>query len=149
METNNLKNESKSLEQTFTICSLLNKVNGETKQYAGFTYTKINSIYGYLGIDGNKVIFIYSDQRGVVVDVLDNYEIINEKLNLDTDQPVLLGSLPSRKSIRKIIELTANVTSKKNATGNNKEGDVWGQDCFLGNIDKLINEAEKIIRNDL
>ena len=83
METDNLKTETKPLKQAFVICRLLNKVNGESQQYVGFTYTKINSVYGYLGIDNDKVIFIYADERGVVMDVMDDYKIINETVNLN------------------------------------------------------------------
>lgn len=72
----------------------------------------------------------------------------NQEKKSNSNQPVVSGSLPSRKAIRKIIELTANITSRKDAVGNNKKGDVWGMDCFLGNIDKLIDEVEKIISND-
>lgn len=83
MEKDNLKNETKPLKQAFVICRLLNKANGESQQYVGFTYTKINSVYGYLGIDNDKVIFIYAGERGVVMDVMDDYEIINETVNLN------------------------------------------------------------------
>jgi len=55
---------------------LRNKITGYKQQYAGFSYYHINGIDGYLGIDGDNVIFIYADQRGVVMEVLDNYEII-------------------------------------------------------------------------
>jgi hypothetical protein len=76
----------------------------------------------------------------------------NENFN-EAEKPQLnigavSGSLPSRKAIRQIIELTATITSRKDAVGNNKKGDVWGMDCFLGNIDKLIDKIEKIISND-
>ena len=57
------------------------KHNNNLMQYAGFSYTKVNGVYGYLGIDGNDVIFIYSDERGVVKDVLDTHEIVVEPLS--------------------------------------------------------------------
>lgn len=64
-----------------TITKLLNTDTGESKQYVGFTYTKINSVFGYLGIDdyNQDVIFIYSDERGIVMDVMDNYKVIEEE----------------------------------------------------------------------
>lgn len=70
-------------QKIFTIIYLLNKVTMESHQYVGFTYTKINSIYGYLGIDNDKVIFIYSDDRGVVMDVMDKfYDIVDGSINI-------------------------------------------------------------------
>lgn len=65
-----------------TICFLSNSNNGEKKQYAGITYTKENGINGYLCVEGKEVQFIYSDQRGVVMDVLDYYEVSYEKINI-------------------------------------------------------------------
>lgn len=68
---NNIK-ESVDVKLTFI------KHNNNLMQYAGFTYTKMNGVYGYLGIDGNDVIFIYNDERGVVKDILDTHEIVVE-----------------------------------------------------------------------
>ncbi len=41
-----------------------------------------------------------------------------------------------RKKIKKVIELTAHEDDR---------GEVWGDDIPLGKMDKLINEAEKIL----
>ncbi len=81
MET---KEQKSNIDQPVVISRLLNKDNGESKQYVGFTYTKINGIYGYLGVDyNNDVIFIYADERGIVMDVMDNYKATNETINLN------------------------------------------------------------------
>jgi hypothetical protein len=47
-------------------------------------------------------------------------------------------SLPSRESIRKIIELTTH----------DFNGDVWGDDTVLGTMDELIDAALEILRNE-
>ena len=63
------------------------------------------------------------------------------KLDVQTKQldiPVVSGSLPSRESIRKIIELTAQDCN----------GDVWGADTVLGTMDELIDAALEILRNE-
>jgi len=79
-----LKNKSQPSCLGAVISRLLNTDTGESKQYVGFTYTKINGIYGYLGIDYNKeVIFIYADERGIVMDVMDNYKAVDETINLN------------------------------------------------------------------
>ena len=54
------------------------------------------------------------------------------------DIPVVSVSLPSRESIRKIIELTAHDCN----------GDVWGDDTVLGTMDELIDAALEILRNE-
>lgn len=54
---------------------LLNKDTGIKFQYAGFTYTNIDGIYGYLGIDQDEVIFIYLDEGAIRRTVMANYEI--------------------------------------------------------------------------
>lgn len=46
--------------------------------------------------------------------------------------------LPTRESIRKIIELTAH----------EYDGDVWGDDTILGTMDELIDAAIEILRNE-
>ena len=81
MET---KEQKSNIDQPVVISRLFNKDTGESKQYVGFTYTKINGIYGYLGVDfSNDVIFIYADERGIVMDVMDNYKATNETINLN------------------------------------------------------------------
>jgi hypothetical protein len=52
--------------------------------------------------------------------------------------PCVGGSLPSRESIRKIIELTAH----------DYNGYVWGNDTVLGTMEKLIDAAMEILRNE-
>jgi hypothetical protein len=69
------------METAEQIYYLLNKDSATSQQYVGFTYTKLNGVYGYLGIDNNEVVFIYADERGVVKDVLDNYEITYQPLS--------------------------------------------------------------------
>jgi hypothetical protein len=80
------------MENTLIIRYLLNRASGERVQYVGFSYTKINSIYGYLGIDNDEVIFIYADENGVVKDVMADYEIIQEKVE-QISQPVIVKSV--------------------------------------------------------
>ena len=62
---------------------LLNRDTGEKTQYVGFEYTKVNGIYGYLGVDyNNNVIFIYIDGSELRKDVLNNYNSIKETIQL-------------------------------------------------------------------
>lgn len=44
-----------------------------------------------------------------------------------------------RKKLRKVISLTATVDS---------DGSVWGMDTDCGNIEKLLNEAMKIMKEE-
>jgi len=68
------------METKFDVTFLINTKTGEKKQYAEAEYTKIDGVYGYLCIDGDNVKFFYSDHRGIVMDVLDNYKISREAI---------------------------------------------------------------------
>lgn len=74
--------ETDSFNKEFVLRFIFNKDNGEKRQYVGISYTKINGIYGYLCADDDVVKFIYADERGVVMDVLDNYRVIHETLKI-------------------------------------------------------------------
>lgn len=50
-----------------------------------------------------------------------------------------IKELPSRETIKKIIELTAY---------ENRQGDVWGFDTILGTMDELVDKALDILRNE-
>jgi hypothetical protein len=70
------------MEKTFRPCFIHNKHNGEKKQYVGIEYMKLQGIYGYLCVDNDEVKFIYADERGVVMDVLDFFDVIYEDLKI-------------------------------------------------------------------
>lgn len=82
------------METTEQIRFLLNKDSATSQQYVGFTYTKLNGAYGYLGIDNDEVVFIYADERGVVKDVLDNYDITYQPLSGNEQSEIAGKKLP-------------------------------------------------------
>ena len=62
-------------------CFITNSANGDRSQYLHPTYTKINSVYGFLCVDSvsNTVNFFY-DYNGVVSrDELSNLKVTYEK----------------------------------------------------------------------
>lgn len=62
------------------VCRLNNKNNGATEVYRGAVYTKLNGMYGYLSVEGFKVLFFWYNGSTVCCDELDNYSVTYESV---------------------------------------------------------------------
>lgn len=54
-------------------CNLFNKKNGTTEIYNGAVYTKLDGTYGYLCVEGFKVLFFWYDGNTVCCEELDYF----------------------------------------------------------------------------
>lgn len=57
-----------------------NKLNGVVEHYSGATYTKFNGMYGYLCVEGDRVLFFWSNDNRVCMDELDNFIVHNVEI---------------------------------------------------------------------
>jgi hypothetical protein len=62
-------------------CFITNPDNGEKQEYICPTYTKLNSVYGYICVDAvsNTVYFFYEYEGRVQSDKMENFEVSYEK----------------------------------------------------------------------
>lgn len=60
------------------ICRLYNKQNQTTEIYKGYVYTNIDGIFGYICVEGFKVLFFWCDGSTVCCDELDRFKVSYE-----------------------------------------------------------------------
>jgi hypothetical protein len=75
---NKTKDNNKAMQYDSVVCRLNNKNNGATEVYRGAVYTKLNGMYGYLSVEGFKVLFFWYNGSTVCCDELDNYSVTYE-----------------------------------------------------------------------
>lgn len=62
------------------VCRLFNDRNGTTELYKGAVYTKLDGMYGYLCVEGFKVLFFWFDGNTVCCDELDYFRVCYESV---------------------------------------------------------------------
>ena len=78
MSTENVNTENSKLPLQNVVCRLFNDRNGTTDLYKGAVYTKLDGTYGYLCVEGFKVLFFWCEGACVCCDELDYFRVCYE-----------------------------------------------------------------------